>query len=210
VVTGDMQAATCDAMARFQGHLAWGLVAHMDTPDTEDRMCFVRTRSRCQGAQLPDEVIHYLALRVRTSIRDLEGAVNRVVALGRISDEPMSIDLAAKALQPVSATPLHTRPSVQPTDLVDAVCRYLSVSPADVSSQKRDRALTYARHLTMYLLRRDAGLTYSAIARLLGKKDHSTIVHACSQLEKELNASPATRADIDGIRSSIRNGTTAA
>ena len=72
-----------------------------------------------------------------------------------------------------------------------------------MSGEKRSRDLTYARHLAMYLLREDGGLTYSAIAHLMHKKDHSTVVHACTQLNKELAASPALRADIDAIRAVI-------
>lgn len=210
VVAGDLQASTCDAAARFQGLLAWGMVATIEQPTMEDRIGFVTMRASCQSADLSEEVLQYLALRVRSSIRDLEGAINRVVALGRITAEPMTIDLAAKALQPVSATPLVQEPPLQPTQLIETVCRYLEVDPAEISSQKRARALTYARHVSMYLLRQDAGLTYSAIARLLGKKDHSTIVHACTQLEKELKASPATRADIDAIRITLRGLRTSA
>jgi chromosomal replication initiator protein len=210
VVTGDLQAATCGANGRFQGHLAWGLVTVIEPPDVSDRIEFVRGRSTCQGARLPDEVNHYLALRVRSGIRDLEGAVNRVIALGRISEEPMSIDLAARALRPVSAMPNSRQLPTQPTELIESVCRYLSVDPTVISSQKRDRALTYARQVAMYLLRQDSGLTYAAIARLLGKKDHSTVVHACSQVEKELKISPAVRADVDAIRSALRQDPPAA
>jgi chromosomal replication initiator protein len=92
---------------------------------------------------------------------------------------------------------------VAPTDLLEAVCRHLSLSPNEITGQKRNRALTYARHLAMYLLREDGGLTYSAIAQLLGKKDHSTVVHACTQLLREINVSPSLRADIDAVRASL-------
>jgi chromosomal replication initiator protein len=153
---------------------------------------------------LPDEVKHYLALRVRSSIRDLEGAVNRVTAIARISiNEPLDIDFTARALQPVSMLLQSQRPPVAPTDLLEAVCRHLSLSPNEITGQKRNRALTYARHLAMYLLREDGGLTYSAIAQLLGKKDHSTVVHACTQLLREINVSPSLRADIDAVRASL-------
>lgn len=209
VVTGDLAASTCGAATRFQGHLGWGMVATIEHPSFEDRASFVSMKARSQGLSLPPEVVQYLALRIRQSTRDLEGAVNRVIALGRITSEPMTIDLAAKALQPVASTPGAKELTVQPVFLLEAVCRHLSVDPRDLSSPKRERSLTYARHIAMYLLRQDAGLTYSAIARLLGKKDHSTVVHACTQLERELKASPATRADIDAIRNFLRNAATA-
>ena len=201
-VAGDPSAMAAEA-ERFQSHLRWGLVARMEQPSAEDRVRFVHAKAQAQGMVLPEEVQHYLALRVKSSIRDLEGAVNRVTALARISLEPVSIDFTARALQPVSVLVQSDRTAIAPTDLLQAVCRHLMLSPEEISSQKRDRSLTYARHVAMYLLREDAGMTYSAIARLLGKKDHSTVVHACTQLTRELPFSPPLRADIDAIRASL-------
>jgi chromosomal replication initiator protein len=208
VVTGDLAAMNGDA-ARFQSELRWGLVAPIETPSIEDRIAFIQTRASLQRIDLPPEVQHYIALRVRSSLRELEGAVNRVAALARISREPITIDFTTRALKPVGAA--ASQPTeIQPTALLDAICHHLSLTPAEISSQRRDRALTYARHIAMYLLRHDAGLTYNAIAQFLHKKDHSTVVHACSQLHKELNLSPTLRADIDSIRALIHQSNTAA
>jgi chromosomal replication initiator protein len=79
-----------------------------------------------------------------------------------------------------------------------------------VKSSRRKRELTYARHVAMYLMRNDASMTFAAIARLMGKKDHSTVVHACNQLERDLCQSPELRADLDAIRSTFHNSITAA
>jgi chromosomal replication initiator protein len=209
-VAGDLSAMNSEA-ARFRDQLRWGLVAPIGEPSTEDRIRFVEAKAAGLGMPLPDEVKHYLALRVRSSIRDLEGAVNRVTAIARISiDQPLDIDFTARALQPVSTLFQADTPPVAPTDLLNAVCRHLGLSPSEITSQKRNRALTYARHLAMYLLREDGGLTYSAIAQFLGKKDHSTVVHACTQLLRELNISPSLRADIDAVRASLHIPTHAA
>jgi chromosomal replication initiator protein len=209
-VAGDLSAMNNEA-SRFRDQLQWGLVAPIGEPSAEDRVRFVEAKAASQGMPLPDEVKHYLALRVRTSIRDLEGAVNRVTAIARISiDEPLDIDFTARALQPVSVILQTDKAPVAPTELLTAVCQHLSLSPSEISSQKRNRALTYARHLAMYLLREDGGLTYSAIAQLLGKKDHSTVVHACTQLVRELNVSPSLRADVDAVRASLHIPTHAA
>jgi chromosomal replication initiator protein len=175
-----------------------------------ERVAFVRAKAEQQRVDLPKEVQDYIALRVKTNLRELEGAVNRVAALARISREPITIDFTAKALKPVGSSATHKQAVVQPTHLIEAVSRYLSLSPSEISSQKRDRALTYARHIAMYLLRNDGGLTYSAIADLLNKKDHSTVVHACKQLHQEMTSSPSLRADIDAIRITLDGSNTAA
>jgi chromosomal replication initiator protein len=200
--------ATKGASGRFATDLCWGLIAAIATPGIEDRIRFLAAKAAIQNVHLPDEVQHYLALRARTTMRDLEGAINRVTALARISPDPVTIDFAARALQPVGNGANPEPPS--PTSLLQAVCTHLSVNCDDVVGAKRRQDLAYARHLAMYLLRRDAGLTYAAIATLLGKKDHSTVVHAYSQLEKQLTLSPSLRADIDAIRAALHNANTAA
>ena len=209
-VAGDPSAMTAEAV-RFRDQLRWGLVASIEEPSTPDRVRFTEAKAAALGMELPDEVKHYLALRVRSSIRDLEGAVNRVTAIARISiGQPLDIDFAARALQPVAVTLQNEKPQVAPTELLDAVCRHLNLSPSEITSQKRNRALSYARHLAMYLLREDIGLTYSAVAQLLGKKDHSTVVHAYSQLTRELSLSPSLRADVDAVRALLHIPTHAA
>jgi chromosomal replication initiator protein len=208
-VAGDPSAMATEA-ARFRGLLRWGLVAAIEQPSVEDRVRFVATKASYQGIHLPDEVQHYIALRVRSSVRDLEGAVNRVTALARISRVPITIDFAAQALQQVSAAASSEPTPLAPTALIDAVCKHLNLCKDDIAGQKRDRSLTYARHVAMYLLRQNAGLSYSAIAYLLGKKDHSTVVHACTQIHKELERSPSLRADIDAVMTSVHNSTDAA
>ena len=201
VVAGDASAMS-DEATRFKTMLRWGLVAHIEEPSSADRVRFIDRKARSQGMSLPAEVQHYIALRVRSSIRDLEGAVNRVSALSRISPEALTIDFTAKALQPVTLAPEEER-HFTPTQLLDVVAQHLNLQPSEITSQKRDRAITYARHVTMYLLRHDASMTFSSIAQLMNKRDHSTVVHACSQLLHELDVSPELRADIDAIRSTL-------
>lgn len=207
LVAGDA-AAMNGAAARFRDHLRWGLVAEITSPSAEDRAHFAAIKAAMQNVELPPEVQHYLAVRVRSSLRDLEGAVNRVTALARISREALTIDLAARALQPIVSQ--DTKPDIPPPLLIDITASHLGLSPADIRSEKRSRDLIYARHLAMYLLRHDHGLTYAAIAHLMGRKDHSTVVHACSQISKTLSLSPNVRADIDAIRTAVHNAATAA
>jgi chromosomal replication initiator protein len=205
VLAGDQKALGGGPDSRFASQLHWGLVAHIDEPNTDDRIRFLFARTGCQGVTLPDEVIHYLALRVRSGLRDLEGALNRVLALARISEDPITIDFAYRALQPVSGEQMApVKPQVKPGAVIEAVSRHLGVPESDIRGAKRTRDATYARHISMYLLRQDAGLTFSAIAQQLGKKDHSTVVHACKQLEFELEMSPPLRADLDAVRSALR------
>ena len=210
VVTGDRTALSSAAAVRFQSQLRWGLVSMIEAPSSADRALIITEKARAQAITLPDEVAHYLALRAHGSVRDLEGAVNRVAALARISSEPLTINFAARALQTPSAEPATSRPPVTPTALLEAVLAHLDLTSDELLGPQRDRDSTYARHLAMYLLRHDAGLTYAAIAQITHRKDHSTIVHACAKMERELEVSPNLRADIDTIRATLHHPNTAA
>jgi chromosomal replication initiator protein len=208
-VAGDPAAMNGEG-ERFQSPLRWGLVARIEAPSTDDRIRFIQAKAESQGVVLPEEVQHYLAIRVRGSIRELEGAVNRVTALARISAEPVTIEFAAKALHPIHPAPGDEPQAIQPSALLNAVCEHLGIGISDIKSSRRKRELTYARHVAMYLMRHDASMTFAAIAQLLGKKDHSTVVHACNQLERDIAQSPELQADLDAIRASFHSRITAA
>ena len=210
VVAGDKSALISAAAKRFTSQLQWGLVVTIETPSTADRARFITAKAQQQGLSLASEVVHYLALRARSSVRDLEGAVNRVAALSRIAHGPVTIEFAADALQPVAAEPPDTRSMINPETLLKITAHHLGLTPEDLTSQKRDQDTTYARHIAMYILRRDGGFTFAAIAQIVGRKDHSSVVHACSKLERQLTASPTLRADIDSIRAALHLPGTAA
>jgi chromosomal replication initiator protein len=209
VVTSDPTRAPAGDSERFQSEAFWGLATHIDAPSATDRARFVSAKLEQQGVVVPDEVQQYLALRVRTNIRDLEGAVNRLTALAKISRAEMSIDFAAKAMEPFSTA---AKADVIPTParVLEAVGQHLGVNLDQLRSAARARDLAYARHIAMYLLRGESHLTYAAIAQLLHKKDHSTVVHACNQIARELGLSPNVRADIDAVKSLVHASSTAA
>src|SRR4029077_10785491 len=121
-----------------------------------------------QGISVPDEVKQYLALRIRTNIRDLEGAVNRLTALAKISRAELNIEFAARAMEPFAA-PARDNVVPSPARLLEVVCQHLGVSLEHLRSTGRARDLPYAPHLAMYLLRGESHLTYAAIAQLLNK-----------------------------------------
>ncbi len=210
VLAGDQRAITTGAGARFASQLHWGLVATIEEPALTDRVDFLLAKTVCQGVTLPPEVLQYVAVRIRSSLRDLEGALNRVLALARISNEPLTIDFAARALRLPGEESSNQGPEVKPDQVVRVVCQLLGVPETALSGSARTREATYARHIAMYVMRRDGGLTYASIAQTLGRKDHSTVVHACKQLELELEVSPGLRADLDAIRSNLGISSTAA
>jgi chromosomal replication initiator protein len=209
VVTSDPSRAPASEAERVHNQPFWGLQTHIDLPSAEDRGRFIAAKLDQQGIRVPDEVKQYLALRIRTNIRDLEGAVNRLTALAKISHAELNIEFAARALEPFT-TPANDNIAPTPMRLLEAVCQHLGVSLDQLRSAARARDLAYARHLAMYLLRGESQLTFAAIAQLLNKKDHSTVVHACNQIATQLGVSTNVRADIDAVKSLLNATNTAA
>ena len=209
VVTSDPSRAPANEAERVHNQPFWGLQTHIDLPSVEDRGRFIAAKLVQQGITVPDEVKQYLALRIRTNIRDLEGAVNRLTALAKISHAELNIEFASRALEPFS-TPAKDNVVPTPMRLLEAVCQHLGVSLDQLRSAGRARDLAYARHLAMYLLRGESQLTFAAIAQLLNKKDHSTVVHACNQIATQLGVSTSVRADIDAVKSLLTATNTAA
>jgi chromosomal replication initiator protein len=210
--SGRRLVVTADGGRMLGGHSdsqRWALVAEIGQPAIEDRTRFLQDRFAAQRVEVPVEVVHYMALR-KASPRDLEAALNQVVAHSRISSEAISIDLAARAMQPFAGQASQPIAQLPPAAIIDAVCARLGVSPDDLRGAKRSRAISHARHVAMYLLRQDGGLTLKSIAQALAKKDHSTVVYGCNTIAGFLESSPTLRADIDSIRAALSERFTAA
>src|SRR5205823_3917893 len=137
VIAGDHQTLSCEAARRFDSSLQWGLVATIEQPDLTDRIRFLECRIAQHEIMLAPEVVHYVALRVTGSIRELEGAINRILAHARITNEELTIDFAARALQPV-ATATASAIVRQPAEVLAAACEYLDVSLDIIQSARRD------------------------------------------------------------------------
>jgi len=196
---------------RLTSRFNQGLVTDIKQPDLETRLAILRNRCELEGegVRISDDVLLLIGDRIRTNIRDLEGAVNRLTALAKISRADLNIEFAARAMEPFAA-PARDNVVPSPARLLEAVCQHLGVSLDHLRSTGRARDIAYARHLAMYLLRGESHLTYAAIAQLLNKKDHSTVVHACSQIGKESGVSTSVRADIDAVKALLNTSTTAA
>ena len=186
---------------RLRSRFEWGLIVDIATPDVETRLAILRTKAERDGLDAPEEVLLLIAHRVQDNIRQLEGSLNRIAALARLNRQPISRELAAEALNTISSAPRSAVP--MPSAILEEVANAMSVPVDALTSKRRERQIAYARHLAMYLLRDVAHQSYAQIGRLLGGRDHTTVLHGFRRIEALLDSDPDVRRDLMEIRAAL-------
>jgi chromosomal replication initiator protein len=189
---------------RLVSRFEWGLIADVQPPDYETRLAILRTKADEQGLAVPGSVLDFIAQRVSENIRELEGSFNRVVAFARLTGDELSPALAARALGEIAPAPRRRIPP--PEVIIDAVAEYFGLPPQRLAGQARDRHLVHARHIAMYLLRTDGARPLTEIGKMLGKRDHTTVMHGTEKIERALVTDPELRGELAAIRAQVAGG----
>jgi chromosomal replication initiator protein len=189
---------------RLVSRFEWGLIADVQPPDYETRLAILRTKADEQGLAVPGSVLDFIAQRVSENIRELEGSFNRVVAFARLTGDELSPALAARALGEIAPAPRRRIPP--PEVIIDAVAEYFGLPPQRLAGQARDRHLVHARHIAMYLLRTDGARPLTEIGKMLGKRDHTTVMHGTEKIERALVTDPELRGELAAIRAQLAGG----
>jgi chromosomal replication initiator protein len=187
---------------RLRSRFEWGLIADIQTPDIETRIAILRTKLNGNADLVPQEVLEFIAHKVQSNIRELEGSLNRILAYARLHDRPVTLELATEALRELVAE--ERRPSVRPDAVLRVVSRYYGVSLDDLRGKARDRKIVGPRQLAMYLLREDVRLSLPEIGALLGGRDHSTVLHGYEKIRQEVEAEGSVRAELRALRELLR------
>jgi chromosomal replication initiator protein len=190
---------------RLRSRFEWGLIADIQAPDYETRIAILR--SKVSGTMLgivPSDVLDFIAQKVQSNIRELEGSLNRLLAHARHMQQPVTIELAARALRDLVA-PGYSSRGVTPPAILLAVARYYGVNADDLKSKSRHKQIVEPRQMAMYLLREDAHLSTPEIGRLLNR-DHTTVLHGIKQIVNDIARDGPSRAAIVGVREVIAVG----
>ncbi len=181
--------------SRFEG----GLMADISPPDYETRMAILRSKAESQNSNVPDAVLDFIARKVQSNIRELEGSLNRVLIFAKLMDMPLTVDVAAQALQDIVARSQDLEPSA----VLQAVAGYYHLRPEDLLGKKRSKDIAFARQMAMYLLRSELELSYPQIGDLLGGRDHTTVMYACEKLGRLIEEDAGVRRDYLNLREAI-------
>ena len=186
---------------RLRSRFEWGLTVDISAPDVETRLAILRSKAERAELRVPEEVLLLIAHRVQDNIRQLEGALNRIAALARLQREPITRELAADALHAITSTPRTAVP--MPSVILDAVAQVTNIPVDALTSKRREKQVAYARHLAMYLLRDVAHQSYAQIGRILGGRDHTTVLHGFRRIDRLLETDPDVRRDLTEIRAAM-------
>jgi len=189
---------------RLRSRFEWGLIADIQPPDYETRVAILREKAKELGlTSVPPDVLEYIARTAQSSIRELEGSLNRVLARAEIANRPLSLDLAKAALSDLVSPP--ERRFITPQLVVEAVGRYYKVEPRALRGKARDKETVLPRQVAMYILRKETDSSLVEIGRELGGRDHSTVLHGLERIEAEMEIDSRLRSDLAEITQALYN-----
>jgi chromosomal replication initiator protein len=190
---------------RLRSRFEWGLIADIQPPDYETRIAILRSKMAgpIVGA-VPSDVIDFIAQKVQSNIRELEGSLNRLFAYARHLQKPVTIELAAQALHDLVA-PGPSGRGATPLAILTAVARYFGIKADDLKGKARHKQIVGPRQVAMYLLREDGHLSTPEVGRILNR-DHTTVLHGVKQIANDIARDGPSRAAVRGVREVVAGG----
>jgi chromosomal replication initiator protein len=186
---------------RLTSRFRWGLCVDVQPPDLETRIAILQLKAERETIAVPPSVVEFVASKFDQSVRELEGALVRVVAWSELTAQPIDTELAERALQDLIPQTEHEIP---PPLILEETARYFSLSVGDLVSKSRSRPLTQARHIAMYLVRECTGLSLVKIGEIFGGRDHTTVLHGINKVEGEMRARDTAFRQVQDLTRIIR------
>ncbi|WP_313180579.1 chromosomal replication initiator protein DnaA [Lacrimispora sp.] len=186
---------------RLRSRFEWGLTVDIQSPDYETRMAILRKKEEMEGYNIDNEVIKYIATNIKSNIRELEGALTKIVALSRLDNKEITVELAEEALKDIISP--NDKREVTPELVIQVVADHYGITPLDISSQKRNKEIVYPRQIVMYLCRDMVGTPLQMIGKYLGGRDHTTIIHGIEKITAEMNKNDTLNNTIEILKKKI-------
>ena len=187
---------------RLRSRFEWGLTVDIQSPDYETRMAILRKKEEMEGYNIDNEVIKYIATNIKSNIRELEGALTKIVALSKLEkNREINIALAEKALKDIIAP--GDKKEVTPEFIIEVVADHFNLTPLDIISQRRNKEIVYPRQIAMYLCRNMTDTGLQNIGKSLGGRDHTTILHGIDKITADLEGNPTLQNTIDILKKKI-------
>ena len=186
---------------RLLTRFSCGLIAELEKPNVELCTDILKAKIRRDGLHIPDEVIRFIASTANGSVRDLEGVVNSLLAYSVVYNSNVDMRLAERVIK--RAVKVDDNP-LTVDEILDTVCNHFSVTLSAVNSKSRKHDLVIARQVTMYLAQKYTKMPASRIGRLVGNRDHSTVIHSCAQVENRLKVDSSFKEEVHSIEVSFK------
>lgn len=181
---------------RLRSRFTWGMSIDMQIPDFETRCVIIQTKAQAHGVSLDSPVVEYLANLVQSNIRELEGALNQLLAFCEMRGLSPDINLATTLLGAAKTRPKH----ISAKQIIERCAKHFQIPMEDIMGPKRDKDIVVPRQVAMYMLRSELHLSFPKIARELGRKDHTTAIHSVEKIEKEVSYDADIKAAVNEIK----------
>jgi len=186
---------------RLMTRFSWGIIADIQPPELEIRIAILQKKAEKHGVFLPEEVALFIAKKVRRNVRELEGALNKVVAMSRLNDKPLSVALARQGLRSVL---IDDDELITPKKIMEYVANYYKLPPSRLKEKTNVAQVVLPRQIAMYLCKTLTNLSYPEIGKFFGKKHHTTVLYAVNKIQKRINEDPKFARLIESFKISIR------
>ena len=186
---------------RFRSRFEWGLIADIQAPDYETIMAILKKNAESYNKEIDNEVLQYIATNIKSNIRELEGAFNKIIAFSKLNKVDINLTYAEEALKDIiyPDKPKEITPSL----IIEVVAEHFGVTPEDITSKRRNSEFVRPRQVVMYLCRTLTETSLSGIAKILGKKDHTTVIHGITKITEEIVNNEELRNKIETIKKKI-------
>ncbi|MTI72017.1 MAG: chromosomal replication initiator protein DnaA [Firmicutes bacterium] len=187
---------------RLRSRFEWGLIADIQPPDFETRIAILRKKAKIENLDVDNEVMSYIATKIESNIRELEGALIRIIAYSSLTNKEITVDLATEALKDIIS---ESKPKQINVKLIkDVVSKNYSIKIEDFNSKKRTRAISYPRQIAMYLSRELTDLSLPKIGDEFGGRDHTTVIHAYDKISKDIEKGQDFKKEIDNLINEVK------
>ena len=186
---------------RFRSRFEWGLIVDITLPDYETRMAILHKKEDMDGYNVSEDVIKYIANNIKSNIRELEGAFNKVVAYAKLEKKEVTLELAEQALKDIVAP--NENKQITADYIISMVAEHFNASTADLCGNKRSSKIVMPRQVAMYLCREILAIPLKNVGQYLGNRDHTTVMHGVEKIEKELQTNEQLQSTIDTLKKKI-------
>ncbi len=187
---------------RLKSRFEWGLIADISNPDYETRLAILRKKAQFDNIAIDDMILSNIATKIDSNIRELEGVLNKMIAKASLTHSPLTMEMAEKAINDIVS---QKEKIVSPEYIQEVVAKYFNINPKDLKSSKRSNDLAYPRQIAMFLCRDLAQMQLTKIGDSFGKRDHTTVMHACRKIESEIKENGNTKLIVDSVKNILLN-----
>lgn len=186
---------------RFRSRFEWGLIADITLPDYETRMAILHKKEEIDGYNINEEVIKYIASNIKSNIRELEGAFNKVMASSKLEKKDVTLELAEEALKDI-ISPGENK-VITPEYIISVVADHYNITPADITGTKRNSKIVEPRQISMFLCRDIIDTSLKMIGKYIGNRDHTTVMHGIEKIEKEMEINESLKNTVSILKKKI-------